>query len=45
MSDSIFAVATWASIFVLGPVALLIFVWFVIDLRRTGRRARERRES
>lgn len=30
-------IATWASVAVLGPGALAVFIWFLIDLRRTGR--------
>lgn len=45
MHESVFALATWASILVLGPLATAIFIWFIIDARRTGRRIRERREG
>ncbi len=29
--------ATWAAVAVLGPGALVIFIWFLIDLRRVVR--------
>lgn len=31
-------IVTWASVVILGPGALAIFVWFLIDLRKIFRR-------
>ena len=31
--------ATWLTVIVLGPGAVAVFVWFVIDLVRMGRAA------
>ena len=33
----IIAIATWASVIVLGPGALAVFIWFLRDLRRLMR--------
>jgi len=30
--------ATWLSVIVLGPGAVAIFVWFLLDMRKTSRR-------
>jgi hypothetical protein len=30
--------ATWLSVLVLGPGSVLIFVWFLVDLKRILRR-------
>ena len=34
--------ATWAAIAILGPGAVVIFVWFLFDFRRTLRELRKR---
>ena len=34
--------ATWAAIAILGPGAVVIFVWFLFDFRRTLREWRKR---
>lgn len=32
---------TWLSVLILGPGAVLVFVWFLIDLRRIFRKPPE----